>query len=356
MTSTMTTNEWGTFSNLKDALTQVPCSQHLVRDNVDEEISVKEGDNYDIVSCFTTDSLSQTFRTMASEKISSVPVINHVTREFEGWLTLLNIVQYITQLFWGESDERWIDFLDKSDEFKDALVEDAMNYKESKTNSYLYYDASTFTALELLAKPKNHQLCVLNPTNERVRSIMTQSMLISFIRQNMHLLGTLADKNLYELEKQLFKTVYKINASEHAINAYKKMDSLNVTGLAIVDDEDELLGCISIKDLKGIGSSGQNFTRLFKSVEAFKRLTRNEDPKIAPSTHYSGQRVPLTGLYLTGDGTFRDLIHMMDDGNINRIFICSQASVKSGRPKAINVVTQTDVLEFVLNHIRSSST
>ena len=46
----------------------------------------------------------------------------------------------------------------------------------------------------------------------------------------------------------------------------------SVTGIAVVDDSDTLVDCISVKDLKGVGVDGSNFFRLFRSVRHFKDM------------------------------------------------------------------------------------
>merc|ERR1712166_1702747 len=44
---------------------------------------------------------------------------------------------------------------------------------------------------------------------------------------------------------------------------------------------------------------------------------------------------------------------LMDDGNIHRVYVCSEGSVMRGKPRPIHVITLTDMLEAVLNQYTS---
>ena len=63
-------------------------------------------------------------------------------------------------------------------------------------------------------------------------------------------------------------------------NAFIKMRDSEVSGLAIVDDEGILTGAISVRDLRGIGTDGPFFSRLFQSVKAFKDTVKRDFPAL----------------------------------------------------------------------------
>jgi predicted transcriptional regulator len=85
-------------------------------------------------------------------------------------------------------------------------------------------------------------------------------------------------------------------------------------------------------------------------VEEFKQLSREAIPLAAPRTHYSKKPVPRTVLFVSEKNTFEDVIRKMDDGNIHRVFVCSQLSINRGQPEPLHVISQTDVLKQVFNH------
>ena len=44
----------------------------------------------------------------------------------------------------------------------------------------------------------------------------------------------------------------------------------NVSGLAVVDDSGQLTTNISVTDLRGIGTNGERFSRLFRPIKQYK--------------------------------------------------------------------------------------
>jgi CBS domain-containing protein len=188
---------------------------------------------------------------------------------------------------------------------------------------------------------------ILDETEE-VIGITTQSMCVSILRQNMTKLGSIRDLRVAEFLHKLSGPLITVKDSERAIDAFNRMVEQNVSGLAIVNDEGVLQGSISIRDLRGLGIGGERFSRLFLPVKQYKNLVIKEFPKQAPETHYAPDDVPKTALYVNLTDTFQTVIEKMNDGNIHRLFVVSDTSSKSGKPKATHVIAQKDVLSCVL--------
>ena len=113
-------------------------------------------------------------------------------------------------------------------------------------------------------------------------------MIISWLRQNIESLGSLLTKKVpprcarpsrieappykkyakaqgtklqppnpwqvSDITEGLTRSVVTIKESEPAINAFNTMTTKNVSGLAVVDNEGTLVGNISVRDLRGVGS------------------------------------------------------------------------------------------------------
>merc|ERR1712160_161756 len=84
-----------------------------------------------------------------------------------------------------------------------------------------------------------------------------------------------------------------------------------------------------------------------------KDKIRRDYPIAAPRSHYSTKHVPFSPIFVTPEQTFLDVLRLMDDGNIHRVYVCSEGSVMRGKPRPIHVITQTDMLEAVLNQYTS---
>jgi CBS domain-containing protein len=309
-----------------------------------------------IITCQETDSLSWVFRRLSNNGVLSCPVLSGTT--YQGFISMFDIVDFVTNMNWGSTGEQWTHFLENSQEWKDALVEDVMEtpmWRGRQTADPLYNENSTFHALEKLAITRAHRAVVLSnrwSTNPRVTNVMTQSMLISEIRQRMYQMGGLRNRRVADMTNW-FQTVRSISEDSTAINAFKSMRDNNVSGLAVVDDEGVLTGSISVRDLRGVGVNGPFFSRLFRTVKEFKQTLKKDYPELGPRGHYYVGQIPLKGRYVTPNSTFEDCINLMSDGCVHRLFVCSPESVRSGRPVADNVLTQTDMLTQVLRFFAS---
>jgi CBS domain-containing protein len=292
---------------------------------------------------------SSVLRRLSSEGILSMPVLR--LGKFIGFVSMFDLVTYVADLFWGANTAAWVDFFEKSDDFSTASVRDVMDShqygKKQYTEDPLFERNSTFHALEHLVIGNAHRSAVLNNAWDReIVNICTHSMLISEIRQRMDQLGSLRYKAVRDME-DFWQDVLTIKTTDRAINAFKKMVNHNVSALAIVDDDGVLQGCISEKDLRGVGYNGETFSKMFDTVSSFKEYVRREFTRLAPRMHWSSAPTPIKGRYVTEDQTFEDVIRKMRDGNIHRVFVCSRDSVAAGKPVPIKVLSQGDVLREV---------
>lgn len=296
------------------------------------------------------ESLPHVFRKLAVEGFLSAPVLD--ANAYVGFIDMMDLVKTTSDLFWGNTVEAWTTFWDKEEKFQKMTVHDLMlvpNEKRRDPHPPLSVEYTSFFALEMMVRNGLHRIALLDTTKfgKRVCGIVTESMFISWIRQNKASLGAVARKPVSEMLSES-KSVYKtINENEKAINAFNIMANQKLSGLAVVDDEGVLVSAISITDLRAVGESGEYFHRLFRPIGMFKSLAREEFPRLAPRTHFSKQPVPRRGLFVTPDQTFEDVLEQMNDGNIHRVFVCDNPIT----PHPIGNIEQHDVLNIVLQRI-----
>merc|ERR1712166_856627 len=129
--------------------------------------------------------------------------------------------------------------------------------------------------------------------------------------------GELKDKKVKNFTG-IYSDVVTIKSSKTVINAFNMMVNQDITGVAVVNNK-----------------------------------IRRDYPIAAPRSHYSTKHVPFSPIFVTPEQTFLDVLRLMDDGNIHRVYVCSEGSVMRGKPRPIHVITQTDMLEAVLNQYTS---
>jgi len=147
-----------------------------------------------------------------------------------------------------------------------------------------------------------------------------------------------------------YRTILSCNDTDVTIHAFNKMIDHNVTGLAVVNTEGSLVGSLSIRDLRGIGLNADKFYRLYLSVKDFKEVVMKEFPQLNPVTK---EPMPSSALYVVPTDTLETVIKKMNDGNIHRLFVVSAASVKSGSPRPVSILSQRDVMLYVLLRLGS---
>ena len=322
-----------------------PVGDHLPRSTTGDVPLRKKGP---VMIVQRDETLPRVFRKLAAENFLGAPVLDG--NRYVGQIDLMDLVKKTTNLFWGDSVEAWTTFWDKEDKFAETTVDDIMKVPNEWTRDPfppLHSSFTTLYALEQLVRTGQHRIAVVSKLRKRVTGILTQSMLISWLRQNKDCLGALRDMKVSEMCSESKTPVQTIKETETAINGFKKMANMDVSGLAVVDDQGVLTGNLSVRDLRGVGTSGEQFYTLFRTVKEFKAIERQDYPRLAPPTHYSNKKVPLRGRFVTMNGTFDDVLNQMVDGNIHRIFVVENAA----RPIPTHVISQVDLLRHVLDWI-----
>lgn len=297
--------------------------------------------------------LPEVFKKLTDEGFLGAPVVRG--SELVGHISLLDLVKYVNGLFFATTEDDWDEFWQKKLYFGTTTVESIIN----TPNEYLRcpfpvvnHSTTSFTACEMMARNKVHHVIMLDD-EARLCGMLTQSMLISFLRQNKEKwTAAFRTMKVRDFEgRAKTKRLQKVTEDELAINAFLKMENEDVHGMPVVDADGVLTGCISVRDLRGVGTDGTKFFRLYRPVKTFKELCRLDYPRVAPPTHYSTKRLPREAVYVTPESTMEDVITKMEDGNLHRVFICTEPSVARGRPVPTGVVSQTDVLYQTLLHM-----
>lgn len=313
-----------------------------------------------VLSVRTDDTVPCVMRRLSVEGFSSAPVVSDGI--YYGFIEMLDLVKFVTSMFWSDDPAAWQNFWDNETRFRYATVLDVMAYRRKTPHRVpiqpeaVYPNNSVMHALELMATRGHHRVPIL-ASDSRLLGIFTQSMMISELQQRLHLLSPLLrSRPIHEVLPALGKgamvgkDVQSAREDDRAINAFIAMATQGVTGLPIVDEYGTLAGALSVTDLKAVGFNGQYFARLFEPIKRYKQLMQEDFPLACPRTHYSRKVLPRTALFVTENHTFEDVIRLMDDGNIHRVFVCDAASVSQGRHTVSAVITQTDILNVLWKH------
>jgi CBS domain-containing protein len=292
------------------------------------------------------------FNNLIINGFSSAPIIDD-NNNFINMIDLLDVIFYLLRDFGVWRDEE--DIRDKSNHawawgkyiqllfvkhstVKDAIERPVWAYRQKLHPIKVGY--STLTAIEILVREHVHRITIVNDQEKPV-SILTRSMMMSLIEQNMGLLGSIGNIQITKILQDLPKSLITVDEDDILVKAYRLMAQHNLSGLPVTDSNKNLTDCISRRDLRGLGSQDLNkFDRLWKcSVKQYKNIVREEFPT----------QTPKKLIVITKNENIRDLVTFMNDGNIHRVFVIELD--KNSKPVPTHIITQWDLLRFILHQI-----
>lgn len=124
----------------------------------------------------------------------------------------------------------------------------------------------------------------------------------------------------------------KFNQEEIALEAFKTLHYLDITGGAVVDNDGKIVGAITLSDLKLIQSDGRMFFRLYQPIKSFLHKSLNEEiPR------------PRNPVIASENETIGSALKKLDKNHVHRLFIVD----KEHRP--VGVVALRDILLELVN-------
>jgi len=315
--------------------------------------------------------ITRVFAKFVTEGFLSAPVLDD-RRRFMGFVDMLDLVAFTVGLFEKEkvaedeaagvrgrelvwSEANWEVFWNKLGTFREARVEDVMREIDWSKPSRAHAVRTGFSLLhvmEMMARDNVRRVAVID-AQDKVVGIATQSMIISLLSQNLPLFGPAKDTPVREAHGLLCGDVIAMRADHRALESFKLMAEKNVSGVGVVNAKGSLIDVVSVRDLRGMGTDGAKFWRLYETVATYKTLTRLQFP----------QQTPRNPLYVTEGDTIERVIKLMDDGNIHRVFeVVPRTGAKTeeatgaeamGAPAGVvldpvHVISQRDVIQFTL--------
>lgn len=304
----------------------------------------------DAVTVQSNEKVASCFKKLITEGFLSAPVLDE-RRHWLGFIDLLDLTVHTLRSFrkWQPSMSMAVD-TSRSEGFWSAYMQQEEWYSatvgqvmesfaaESHIQPFIpvYKGFSLFHVVELMARVGVHRVPILDPHDNKVTGIITQSMVISLIDQHMGRLGEINSIPISWLMAGLRSNVVTVQENDTASTAFSKCCDEKIYGCAVVDDKGNLTDAISVRDLRGIGVDAGKFQRLDLTVKEYKALLRQEFP----------QQTPPTPISVSKKDTFQTVITRMSDGNIHRVFVVEKNAIGSEVPVA--VISQRDIFRLLL--------
>jgi len=262
--------------------------------------------------------------------------------KYYGFVDLLDLVQFTSEMFSTQitTQQDVNDLFDKEGFWKETTVRQLIRSPLSKgfVADTIKQGYSLSYAFEYMARTGTHRVLIVDD-NQRVVNLITQSMFIQFFHNHVDQLGEVAQCKVTEiLTRTPITLLLSLKESEPAINGFDILAKQRVSGLAVVDEKNgHLVDNLSIRDLRGIGTDGASFWRLYDTVKNYKKKCRELFP----------DQTSKAVIAVVEDDSLAEVLKLMVSNLVHRVFVI--ASKDNPVPK--NVITLTTVLRFLITKL-----
>jgi len=281
----------------------------------------------------TSDTIAEAFTLLIQNYILSAPVFDVEQNKYNAFLHMLDILAYIISALDEPSiasGKMGIEEVKSCTRFKKETVKDVLQV--SRKNAWIMMNEldSLYETIAMFAKNNLREVAVVNAKGEFV-SIITQSRLIQWLsNRSSSEMGQFVSMTIGDF-KLGYKKVHCMHQSRRVIDVFLQMNYLGISGMAIVNNENRVIGNISVSDLKDIGGNAEKFMILWTDAATFIK-----------SREY-GAKVPRL-VYVLHNTAIKKVIGELHTHNIHRVYIVEEHNVYP-----MGVISCTDILKFFGN-------
>jgi len=182
-------------------------------------------------------------------------------------------------------------------------------------------------SIRYLARKDIHRIYLKE--DDKLHGVLTQAMVVRFLYESRFKFEDILNKRVAELwpEKE---GIIQMKKEERVLDAFRVLSKSKVSGVAVVNSSEELVGNISASDLKFINFSDSTamFHQLNESLEDFlsSRMTENTLPIVA-----------------TEEDSLGSIIQRCVENNVHRIYVIDN------QRKPVFVISLSDILsQFII--------
>jgi len=281
-------------------------------------------------TCSRFDRIVDVWKQLIELNQISAPVLNATNDKFIGFIDMADIVMKLVNTITNKDvDYDYLDLLENDDRFKKLTVYDILNEKRNP-RIVLGPNHSLFYICEVFARDKNIHRIPIVDNNYKLVNMITQKQIISYFHEHIEEIGSVSKKPISYFQNVL-KYVYCISQYEETINAFDKMITHSVGGVGVINSSGEIIGAISLSDLKLVSKDKEFFSKLYKTAADFMvMLDKNYWER------------PYALKTVTTKDTLEDVIKKLKYWNLHRIYVVDDEK------KPIGVVGIKECLQEIL--------
>jgi CBS domain-containing protein len=291
----------------------------------------------ELITFTEEETVASALKKLADNHILSAPVVQLQTGgkvDVVGFADVLDFLAFLAQIStriitdpaFGESrhpkSDDWRILLKRKKDFSLGQVREVIDLSRRNPFKQLKDDAPLRDAIEIF-KTRVHRIAIFGENN--FLGVLSQSDVLNYVVNNRDKFPNLNLDDPLNQRINLKNQVVSVNAQELAIDAFLKIHESNVSAIAIVNDQQEMLGVLSAADVEFAIES--DFVVLLKPVVEFLKDIRERQNK--PSDYV---------VACPPNAKFNEALSLLNKEKVHRIFVLDE------KKHPVGAVTLTDFL------------
>jgi len=279
--------------------------------------------------CNKTDRVMDVWKQLIQRGHLSAPVLDDFNN-FIGFIDMGDIVfNFIEKIKDKDSYIDYLELLENDEKFKSLKVVDILD-KKRNPSIVLGRNHTLYFILEVFAKDFNIHRIPITDNNNILVNLITQREIISYIYNNIPYIGTITKKHLGNC-KNVNKSVISVSEDDEAIKGFDLMLKNQVGGVTVVNSSGEIVGALSLTDLKIVSRDNKLFEKLYNKTSEFL---------VALDQTYSER--PYLVKTVSMKDNLEDVINKLHIWKLHRIFVVDKDK------KPVGVVGLKEILNEIL--------
>jgi len=215
------------------------------------------------------------------------------TSKFESWIDkyhwvdmadIVNFALTKVEIAQHHKSKSFHALVQEAKEFETHQVKDIADANGHNPFVGLAVDASVRDAMLLLGKQHMYRIAVIDWEKKQIVNVITQSAMVKVLGDNMKHFGEFGKKTLADVSLGGKKDVFSVGHDVLTIEAFKLMVEKKVGAVPVLGVDGQLIGNISMRDIRVAVATPDKFAHLFESASKFLTLMRaNADDIMSPA-------------------------------------------------------------------------
>lgn len=281
-----------------------------------------------VVRLEPTLTVSEALKTFNTERVLSCPIANSNNgADVWGFLDLFDLLSYLLEL-WDENEEAETNAIAKlGEKFLNHTIKDLTDRSDNDVYAAVIGEEHAHRLVKLFGLGV-HRVAQLDLRGS-LASVISQSDVVRYLRDNIKLLGESVNKPINELNMISASELVVAQADQTAISAFKLIATNLVSAVPIVDKEGVLAGTLSVSDL---------------------RLIQDDlSPLLLSALQYKSSQEPRPAVVCTSNATLGSVIETLANSNVHRVWVVDE------QQKPISVIPITNACEFLSQFFKEDS-